>query len=103
MYRRLNTTATQQIQGGIVQGMSSALWGQMLFKKGVAQSTNFDTFRLALMADMPTVSVTLLQTANVPIGGIGEVGVPCVAPALANAWAALTHKRLRSLPLFPNG
>lgn len=95
-------TATQQVQGAIVQGMSSALWGQIQFKKGVAQTSNFDHFRLALMADMPTLSVTLLQTPGVTIGGIGEVGVPCIAPALANAWAALTGKRLRSLPLFPN-
>jgi isoquinoline 1-oxidoreductase beta subunit len=53
------------------------------------------------MADMPAIQVQLLQTPGAAIGGLGEVGVPCMAPALANAWAALTGKRLRQLPLFP--
>jgi isoquinoline 1-oxidoreductase beta subunit len=94
-------TATQQIQGGIVQGLGSALWGQMEFTKGVAQTSNFDFYRMPLMADMPTIEVTLIQTAGVAIGGVGEVGVPCLAPAIANAWYALTGTRLRKLPLFP--
>ena len=94
-------TAEQQIEGGIIQGLSSALWGQIQFKNGIAQTNNFDLYRLMRMSDMPTVSVSVLQTPNVAIGGLGEVGVPCLAPALANAWAALTGKRLRSLPLFP--
>jgi isoquinoline 1-oxidoreductase beta subunit len=93
-------TAAQQIEGGIIQGMGSALWGQILFKAGVAQTSNFDFYRMLRMADMPTVEVTLLQTPDVPIGGLGEVGVPCMAPALANAWFKLTGKRLRNLPLF---
>jgi isoquinoline 1-oxidoreductase beta subunit len=53
------------------------------------------------MADMPIIQVSLLQTPGAAIGGLGEVGVPCVAPAVANAWARLTKRRLRSLPLFP--
>ena len=95
-------TAAQQVEGGIIQGLSSALWGQMLFKSGVAQTSNFDNYRMMRMADMPTVEVTLLQTPGAAIGGLGEVGVPCVAPAVANAWAKLTGKRLRTLPLFAN-
>ena len=95
-------TASQQVEGGIVQGLGAALWGQINFTKGVAQTTNFDQFRMTRMADMPTIEVTLLQTPGAPIGGLGEVGVPCVAPALANAWFSLTAKRLRALPLFPN-
>jgi isoquinoline 1-oxidoreductase beta subunit len=94
-------TAAQQVEGGIIQGLTAALWSQMLFKSGVAQTTNFDNFRMTRMADMPTVEVTLLQTPGAPIGGLGEVGVPCIAPAVANAWAKLTGKRLRTLPLFP--
>jgi isoquinoline 1-oxidoreductase beta subunit len=73
----------------------------MNFTKGVAQTQNFDFFRMMRMADMPTIQVTLLQTPDVAIGGLGEVGVPLMAPAVANAWAALTGKRLRKLPLFP--
>jgi len=96
-------TAVQQVEGAILQGLSAALWGQMKFTKGVAQTTNFTFYRLMKMADMPTVRVTLLQTPGAPIGGVGEVGVPCAAPAVANAWSALTRRRLRSLPMFPNG
>jgi isoquinoline 1-oxidoreductase beta subunit len=94
-------TAVQQVQGAIVQGLGSALWGQMQFSKGVAQTRNFDFYRMPLMGDMPTVNVTLLQTPGAAIGGIGEVGVPCMAPAIANAWFNLTGTRLRKLPLFP--
>jgi isoquinoline 1-oxidoreductase beta subunit len=94
-------TAAQQVEGGIIQGLSSALWGQMKFTKGVAQTSNFDLYRLMRMADMPSIEVSLLQTPGAAIGGLGEVGVPCIAPALANAWYALTGKRLRTLPLFP--
>lgn len=94
-------TAEQQIEGGIVQGLGSALWGQILFKKGVAQTNNFDFYRMLRMSDMPTVQVQLIQTPGAAIGGLGEIGVPCMAPALANAWAKLTGRRLRSLPLFP--
>ena len=93
-------TATQQIEGGITQGMGAALWGKMLFAKGVAQTGNFDFYRMPLMADMPTVDITLLQTPGAPIGGVGEVGLPAVAPALANAWFRLTGQRLRNLPMF---
>jgi isoquinoline 1-oxidoreductase beta subunit len=94
-------TAAQQVEGGIIQGLSSALWGQIQFKKAVAQTSNFDLYRLMKMADMPTIEVSLLQTTTAAMGGLGEVGVPCMAPALANAWYALTGKRLRARPLFP--
>jgi isoquinoline 1-oxidoreductase beta subunit len=94
-------TVAQQIEGGIVQGLTACLWGQMQFKKGVAQTTNFDYYRMMRMADMPSVQVQILQTTTAAMGGIGEAGVPCVAPAIANAWAKLTGKRLRALPLFP--
>jgi isoquinoline 1-oxidoreductase beta subunit len=73
----------------------------MLFSKGVAQTSNFDLYRMLRMADMPNVEVTLLQSAGASPGGLGEVAVPVMAPALANAWAKLTGTRLRSLPLFP--
>jgi isoquinoline 1-oxidoreductase beta subunit len=93
-------TAVQQIQGGIVQGLTAALWGQIKFTKGVAQTSNFDFYRMMRMADMPTIEVSLLQSAGAPPGGIGEVAVPVMAPAVANAWAKLIGQRLRSLPLF---
>ncbi len=94
-------TAAQQIEGGIVQGMGAALWSRVPFVKGQSLVTNFLSYPLPRMIDMPVVSVEILETPGVAMGGLGEVGVPGMAPALANAWAKLMSKRLRSLPLFP--
>ncbi len=94
-------TAAQQIEGAIVQGLTAALWGQIGFTKGVAQSSNFDGYRMMRMADMPSVEVQLLQSPGAAPSGLGEVAVPLMAPAVANAWAKLTGQRLRALPLFP--
>jgi isoquinoline 1-oxidoreductase beta subunit len=96
-------TAVQQIEGGIMQGLTAALWGQIKFNKAVAQTSNFDFYRMMRMADTPTIEVSLLQTPGAAPGGLGEVSVPVMAPAVANAWAKLTRQRLRTLPLFPNG
>ncbi|MEI8177286.1 molybdopterin cofactor-binding domain-containing protein [Aestuariivirga sp.] len=87
-----------QIQGGILQGMSSARWGRMQFDHGVAQVKNFSDYRLGRMADTPIITVRIVNQGS-PLGGIGEVGVPPVAPAIANAYAALTGTRKRNLPL----
>jgi isoquinoline 1-oxidoreductase beta subunit len=94
-------TAAQQVEGAIVQGLTAALWGQIKFAKGVAQSSNFDTYRMMRMADMPPVEVQFLQSAGAAPSGLGEVALPLMAPAVANAWAKLTGQRLRALPLFP--
>lgn len=90
----------QQMQGGIVHGMAAALWGRMLFTKGSATTHNFNNYRMALMKDMPVVSVTIINS-GAALGGIGEPGVPPIAPAIANAWARLTGTRVRALPMFP--
>ena len=95
-----------QITGGIVHAMNATLYGRQSFVNGAAQAKNFNKSRLIRMNEMPAVSVTLMPppaVANraVPIGGVGELGVPTFAPALANAWFRLTGKRLRSLPFYP--
>jgi len=99
-----------QIQGGIVHGMSAALYGQITFTKGVPGVTNFNKYRMVRPREMPAVDVTILQynltqvqdpAHPLPIGGIGEPGVPPIAPAIANAYFKLTGKRQRSLPFFP--
>ncbi|MEZ5140155.1 MAG: hypothetical protein R2711_15705 [Acidimicrobiales bacterium] len=54
------------------------------------------------MRETPVITVKVIQSGMENLGGIGEVGVPPMAPALANAWAALTGTRLRTLPLFPS-
>jgi isoquinoline 1-oxidoreductase beta subunit len=91
-----------QLQGGIIQGISSAFWGQTTFSNGVASSRNFSNTRMLLMKETPVITVSQLQSGLDVLGGIGEVGVPPVAPALANAWFRLTGTRMRSLPFFPS-
>ena len=90
----------QQMQGGIVHGLSAALWGQVPFAAGRATVSNYNRYRVLKMAEMPVVKVKLIQS-GAPLGGIGEPGVPPIAPAVANAWAKLTGTRIRALPMFP--
>ncbi len=52
------------------------------------------------MRDMPQVALAIVPSTEAP-GGVGETGVPCVVPAVANAWAKLTGTRLRKLPFYP--
>jgi isoquinoline 1-oxidoreductase beta subunit len=89
-----------QIQGGVAHGLSAALWGQVSFAAGVPSVANFNAYRVLKLADMPTVSVTIVPSAAPP-GGVGETGVPCIAPAVANAYASLTGIRVRKLPFYP--
>lgn len=92
---------TAQIEGGIVHGMSAALWGQVTFSSGRPNTRNFDTYRMTRMRDMPTIKVQIINGNPSSLGGAGEISVPPVAPALANAWARLTGQRIRTLPMFP--
>ncbi len=89
-----------QIQGGIAHGLSAALWGQVTFANGVPNVTNFNNYRVLRRGEMPVVTVSIIQSTAAP-GGVGETGVPCVAPAIANAWAKLTGSRVRTLPFYP--
>ncbi len=89
-----------QMQGGIFHGLSAALWGEVKFTNGVASARNFSNYRVLLMREAPVVSVKIIQS-GAPIGGVGEPGVPPIAPAVANAYAKLTRTRVRTLPFFP--
>lgn len=96
-----------QLIGGVVHAMNAALYGQQTFSNGVAQRRNFNTNPMIRMSQMPVVSVTLVPRPavtdrTVPIGGVGELGVPTFAPALAGALLNLTGQKLRGLPMFPN-
>ena len=101
--RAINPDAiTAQMQGGIVHGISAALWGQVTFTGGKASVRNFDAYPMLKLQQMPQVAVQIMPTnPAVPVGGIGEPGVPPIAPALANAYYKLTKQRLRTLPFFP--
>jgi isoquinoline 1-oxidoreductase beta subunit len=88
-----------QIEGGILHGMNGSLVGKMSFSKGAALSNNFDKYRMLRIKDMPDVTVQIINS-GAAIGGIGEVGVPAIAPAIGNAYANLTGTRLRNLPFM---
>jgi isoquinoline 1-oxidoreductase beta subunit len=92
--------AHAQLEGAIVYGLSAALTEQLTVKAGVVQQSNFHQYRVLRMSDMPEIHTRILATENSPTG-MGEVGVPAVAPAIANAVFRLTGKRLRSLPMSP--
>jgi isoquinoline 1-oxidoreductase beta subunit len=85
-----------QIESAAVWGVS-ALREKLVFKDGVAQQTNFHDYPVLRMDEAPKVTTKVIVTDNKP-GGIGEVGLPPVAPAVANAVYKLTGKRLRDLP-----
>jgi isoquinoline 1-oxidoreductase beta subunit len=87
-----------QIEGGIVFGLSAALWGEVTLVGGRVQQTNFNNYRLLRSNELPELDVHLIDSDETP-GGIGEAGVPLVAPALCNAIFAATGKRLRTLPI----
>ena len=88
----------QQVEGGIVFGLTAALHGKVSFNEGQVSEGNFDAYRMLRLTDSPAIEVHIVPSRETPTG-IGEVGVPPIAPAVANALAALTGKRVRRLPL----
>jgi isoquinoline 1-oxidoreductase beta subunit len=94
-----------QIVGGVVHAINATLFGQQTFINGAAQAKNFNSNRMIRLNEMPQVQVALMPSALAdrtrPLGGVGELGVPTFAPALANAWARLSGKRVRTLPFYP--
>ncbi|MBS7541828.1 xanthine dehydrogenase family protein molybdopterin-binding subunit [Ancylobacter oerskovii] len=86
-----------QIEGGVGFGLGAALHDEITMDKGVVEQSNFDGYVPLRMSEMPKVEVHILPSANPPTG-IGEPGVPGVAPALSNAIFDATGQRLRSLP-----
>lgn len=91
-------TAAAQIEGGIIFGLSAALFSEITLRDGRVEQTNFVDYPLPKLADAPRITVEFIRS-GAALGGLGEPGVPPIAPAIANAVFALTGKRLRSLPL----
>ncbi|WP_052555553.1 xanthine dehydrogenase family protein molybdopterin-binding subunit [Enhygromyxa salina] len=89
---------TAQIEGGIIFGLSAALWQQITIEGGEVQQGNFDSYRVLRMHECPQIQVEIASSDHPPTG-VGEVGVPPIAPALANAIFAATGVRLRDMPL----
>jgi isoquinoline 1-oxidoreductase subunit beta len=86
-----------QVEGSVAFALSAALTGAITLKEGVVEQSNFHDYPILRIDQMPKVEVHILPSAAAPTG-IGEPGVPPLAPAVANAIAAATGKRLRSLP-----
>jgi CO/xanthine dehydrogenase Mo-binding subunit len=90
-------TVRAQIEGGIVFGLTATLYGRIQVERGAVQESNFHDYRLLRHDEMPTLEVEIVESDAEP-GGVGELGVPCVAPAVCNAWFRLTGERRRELP-----
>jgi len=87
-----------QMQGGIVFGLSAALYGEITLARGRVVQGNFDTYPVVRMPEAPAVEVHIVPSSD-PQGGAGEPGVPPIAPAVCNAIFAATGKRIRKLPI----
>jgi len=87
-----------QIEGGIGFGLSAALHGAITIRNGAPEQSNFNDYRVLRIDEMPVVDVHIAASSGKPTG-VGQEGVPGIAPAVANALAAATGKRLRKLPL----
>jgi isoquinoline 1-oxidoreductase subunit beta len=87
-----------QMEGGAVYALTAALYGQITLERGRVQQSNFDTYPMMRINEIPAVEAHILDSGEAP-GGLGEPGVPPVAPALCNAIFALTGKRVRTLPI----
>ncbi len=89
---------TAQMEGGVVMALSVAFYERIRFTKGGVQTANFDDYPLLTMTEIPEIEVHIAQSRD-KIGGVGELGIPTVAPAVANAVASAVGVRLRELPI----
>lgn len=90
-------TATAQIEGGVMFGLSAALLGEITIAAGKVVESNFHDFRTMTLVDAPRVHVDFVMSGAHP-GGLGEPAVPPIAAAVANAIFAATGVRVRELP-----
>ena len=94
-------TIKAQMESGITFGLSAALYGAITLKNGRVEQGNFHDYPLVRMQTMPKVEVHIIESMESP-GGVGEPGVPPIAPAVANALFSASGARVRSLPLTPD-
>jgi isoquinoline 1-oxidoreductase beta subunit len=91
-------TVIAQLQGGLIFGLTAAMFGEITLDKGRVQQSNFHDYRMLRINETPPIEVHIVQSGEAP-GGIGETGTVAGPPALVNAIFAATGKRLRSLPI----
>ena len=87
-----------QVEGGLVFGLSAALFGEITLDQGRVQQGNFDSYRVLRMSEVPAIDVHLVESTEAP-GGLGETGTAAAFPAVANAVYAATGQRIRRLPI----
>jgi isoquinoline 1-oxidoreductase beta subunit len=90
----------EQIEGGIILALSTALKEEVKFSNGGVATSNFDDYPILRMSEVPEIEVHIVKSTD-RIGGIGELGVPPLAPAVANAFFNATGVRIRRIPLTP--
>jgi isoquinoline 1-oxidoreductase beta subunit len=90
--------AENQVQGGIVEGLSVALHGRISVRDGRVEQSNFHDYRFSRIGEIPAIEVHFIESSDAP-RGLGEGPLPPVAPAICNAIFAATGKRIRSLPI----
>ena len=93
-------TVRAQVEGGVIFGISAALFGEITLKDGRVEQANFDTYRVLRMNEAPRIEVHIVKNTESP-GGMGEAGTSAIVPAVTNAIFAATGKRLRRLPVDP--
>jgi isoquinoline 1-oxidoreductase beta subunit len=91
-------TVVAQLQGGLIFGLTAALYGEITIDKGRVQQSNFHDYRMLRIDQVPAIEVHLIKSGEAP-GGIGETGTTAAPPALGNAIFAATGIRLRRLPI----
>lgn len=91
-------TVVAQMEGGMVYGLTAALYGEITLKDGRVQQRNFYDYKMLRMNEMPKCEVHIVPSTE-KHGGVGEPGTPPIAPAVVNAIFAATGKRIRSLPI----
>jgi isoquinoline 1-oxidoreductase beta subunit len=95
-------TVRAQIESAVMFGVTAALYGNITLKNGRVEQSNFDDYQMLRINEAPAVEVHIVKNSEPP-GGMGEAGTSAIVPAVANAIYGATGKRLRKLPVAPDG
>ena len=93
-------TVKAQIEGSVIEGLSTALKEEIKFSNGGVKTANFDDYKIIRMSEIPSIEVHIVKSKEI-IGGVGEPGVTPTAPAVANAFFNATGVRIRRIPMTP--
>jgi isoquinoline 1-oxidoreductase beta subunit len=87
------------MESSVIDGLSAAMFGRITLRHGATVEGNFDQVRFMTLAEAPEVRVAVREWPGAPPGGVGEPGLPPIAPAVTDALARATGRRLRALPI----